>query len=199
MKVGIVHGYGLYSPDRKDYEKYLGFIAEEIKRENFDKVILCGGFTVPDHPNKSEVSTAREYLLTKIDFDNYILEDRSISTNQNLEFAAEHLAELDNIERIIVYGDYTRLAKIIWIAMHFLMRLEKLEIYKQMLSFVSKRQTHSDFIYDKLTIRSYDFDKTKEEMIGMSCTAILDVMAVYDDELNEIDLEYRRKLFGLKS
>lgn len=197
MKIAVVHGYGLYSPERKDYEGYLDFIAQEIHKEKFDRVILCGGFTVPEYPDKSEASTAREYLKTKVDFDNYILEDRSINTNQNLEFAAEHLKEFNDINEIVIYGDYTRLAKIIWIAMHFILKIDKLEIYKSLLDFVSKRQTHSDFRYKNLTVRSYDFDKSKEETVGGGFTAVLDVMALYDQQMNELDVQQRKKEFGL--
>lgn len=196
MKVAVVLLYGAYTPKRDDYRNYLDFIAEQIDKEGFDKVILCGGFTNPKTPEISEASSARDYLLTKFNFDGYILEDRSINTNQNLEFAVKHLDNFST-EKFFVYCDLARKAKVIWISLHYFLNLKPEKIYKLLLDYISQRNIYKDFIFGSLTVRGFDFDKSKEETIGLSYTSILDVMAIYNEEMSRMDLEQRRKDFGI--
>lgn len=196
MKTGVVLLYALYGPERTDYKEYLDFIAEEIDKRGLERVILCGGFTDPKRPRDSEASTVQEYLLSvKPDFTNYTLEDKSITTNQNLEFAAQSLSKDDEI---VVYGDLIRLAKIIWIAMHFLVGATRDEIYKAVFEFAHARDLYKDFEYKNLKVVAFDFPgKTKEETIGQSFATLLHVMALYDEEKNRMGVEQRKKDFGL--
>jgi len=198
VKTGVVLCYGLYSPERTDYKEYLDFIAKEIDKRNLERVILCGGFTNPKRPKESEASTARDYLLSvKPDFTSYVLEDSSINTNQNLEFAAKSLGKE---EEIVVYGDLIRLAKIIWIAMHFLIGAPQKEIYKALHDFAHAKDLYREFEYRNLKIVAFDFPgRTKGETIGQSFAALLDVMALYDKGFNQANIEQRKKDFGLAS
>jgi hypothetical protein len=199
VKTGVVLCYGLYSSERKDYKQYLDFIAEEIDKQGLERVILCGGFTNPERSRDSEASTVQEYLLSvKPDFTNYTLEDKSINTNQNLEFAAQRLSKDDEI---MVYGDLIRLAKIIWIAMHFLVGASQEDIYKAVFEFAyDARDLYKDFKYKNLKVVAFDFPgKTKEETIGQSFAVLLDVMALYDEKKNRMDVEQREKDLRLSS
>lgn len=198
MKVGIVLLYGLYSPERKDYQEYLDFIVEEIIREKFEKAVLCGGFTDPKRPKLSEASTVREYLTTKTDFDGFVLEDRSVNTNQNLEFAKQRL-NLSSEDEIIVYCDLIRKAKVIWIALHFLLDVKPKVIYKALIDFAYQKDVYADFAFENLTVRGFDFPgKSKEETIGQSYATVLDVMSLYDREMEDMDIGRRKKDFGLE-
>jgi hypothetical protein len=196
MRVGVVLLYGLFSPERQDYKGYLDFIAREENDKKLDNVILCGGFTDPKRPKESEASTAEKYLLSiNAKFNNYILEDKSITTNQNLEYAKTKLNESD---KIIVYCDLIRLAKVIWIATHFLLGTPQKEIYEELLKFAYGKNLYKSFEYRNITVVGYDFPgKSKEEMIGQTFATLIDVMALYDNELDELDVEYRKKDFGL--
>lgn len=199
-KIGIVLLYGIYSEERRDYRKYLNYIVDEIVQEKLDQVILCGGHTNPNRLTASEASTARDYLLTKNNFNKYILEDKSITTNQNLMYAADKLVKMniDEDDEIFVYGDLTRKSKIAWIAMHEIFNLSQKEIFAFMLEYVHEQNVYKDIKYKNLIIRGFDFiEKSKEETIAMSFTAILDVLALYDTDLEKIDNERRKKLFGI--
>ena len=196
MKVGIVLLYGLFSKERADYKGYLDFIAKEVSNKKLDKVILCGGFTDPNRPKESEAFTAEKYLLSvNPEYGGFVLEDKSITTNQNLEFAETKLTESDEI---IVYCDLVRLAKVIWIAAHYLLSVPQKEIYKELLTFAYKKDLYRNFVYKNLTVVGYDFPgKSKEEMIGQTFASLIDVMALYDEELEKMDVDARKKDFKL--
>src|SRR4030042_1427280 len=138
MNTRIVLLYGLFDPKRKDYVDYLSFIAKDIRIKELGKIILCGGYTDPKKPKESEALSAMKYLKgVNPNFINYILEDKSINTNQT-------------------------------------------------------------FVYKNLSVIGFDFPgKTKEEMIGQSFATLLDVMAVYNKNYNEMDIQQRKKDFGL--
>jgi len=196
MKIGIVLLYGLYNPARSDYKAYLDFISQKILEEKLEELILCGGFTDPKQTDKSEASTAKEYLsfVTK-NFDGYALEDRSLTTNQNLEFASEKINQNDEL---VVFCDLIRLAKVIWISQHFLLKESFENIYKSLFDFAHNKQLYKPFIHKNLKILAFDFPgKSKEETIAQSFAALIDVMALYDKEFDKMDLEQRKKDFGL--
>ena len=200
MKIGVVLCYGLYGPERTDYSQYLDFVAQEIDKRGLKKVIICGGFNVPERPNDSEAATVQDYLLSvKPGFTNYILEEKSINTNQNLEFAAQSLGEEDEV---VVYGDLIRLAKIIWIAMHFLLKVPKGEIYKSLHEFAYAKDLHKElpgeFNYRNLKVVGFDWPgRTKEETIRQIFATLLDVMELYDKEFERMGVEQRKKDYRL--
>ncbi|MFV1916942.1 MAG: hypothetical protein ACC618_00420 [Patescibacteria group bacterium] len=195
--VGIVLLYGLFSPRRKDYKEYLDFIAKEIKQRKVDKLFLCGGFTDPKKLKLSEASTAEDYLKTRTKFNNYELEDKSINTNQNLEFVAKKL-KLSPKDKVVVYCDLTRKAKVIWIALHFILGLKPRIIYKLFLDFASGKDIYADFSFKNVTVKGFDFPgKSKEEMIGQTYATLIDAMALYDKEVENMDITQRKKDFGL--
>src|SRR4030043_719127 len=196
MNTRIVLLYGLFDPKRKDYVDYLSFIAKDIRIKELGKIILCGGYTDPKKPKESEALSAMKYLKgVNPNFINYILEDKSINTNQNLEFAAK---DINNLENITVYCDLTRLAKVIWMSMHFLLNEKQAQIYAELFKFTYQKNHYKPFVYKNLSVIGFDFPgKTKEEMIGQSFATLLDVMAVYNKNYNEMDIQQRKKDFGL--
>jgi NDP-sugar pyrophosphorylase family protein len=197
MNTAVVLLYGLYSPDRIDYKKYLDYIIQEIKDKNFDKVILCGGITFPHIEKISEAESVKKYLLSKYDFNKYILEDKSIDTNQNIKFASEKLNKEDNIT---LYCDLIRIAKVSWIAAHYILKEDTENIYKQMMQFVSYKDLYRPFTMRNLTVIGFDFEgKTKEEMIGQTFATIFDVMSLYDTDLEKLNTQQRKEDFGLKN
>ncbi len=200
MRIGIVLLYGLYTEEREDYREYLDYISDEIQRENLDKVMLCGGHTNPNRPDDSEASTVQDYLLTKSTFNQYLLEDSSITTNQNLMYAAEKLTEMNINEEdeIFVYGDLTRKSKIAWIAIHEILNLSQKEIFEFMLEYVHEQNIYKDIRCRNLIVKGFDFaGKSREETIAMSFTAILDVLALYNPDLEKADTARRKQLFGI--
>ncbi len=196
MDIAVVLLYGIFKPENSDYVGYLSFIGEEIKTHYFEKVILCGGITDPSKPDLSEAQSVVNYLREQNpDFENYILEEKSINTNQNIEFASKSVSPSD---KVTVYCDQTRLAKVIWMAMHFLSDSSQEEIYPAVFQFAYERNLQKPFIYKNLTVIGIEFPgRTKEEITGQTFATLLDVMAIDNEKFTEMDIEQRRKDFGL--
>lgn len=196
MTTGIILLYGLFSPKRKDYRSYLDFVAKEISKRKLKKVILCGGYTNPKQPKLSEASTSKEYLLTvNKSFNNYVFEDKSINTNENIKYASRKIKSEDYI---FLYCDLSRKAKVIWIALHCFAKLPPREIYRTILFFTGSKDIYKNFKYKNLEVVGFDFPgKSKEELIGQTYASLFDVFALYDKELEEMDIEQRKKDFGL--
>jgi len=195
MKIAIILLYGIYTPDRKDYQKYLDFIASELTKYQYDKAILCGGYTNPNIKNISEASSAKDYLRSKTDYDKYILEDKSINSNQNLEFASKFISK---DEEITVYCDLIRVAKIFWMSAHFLLNTPYIDISKAMIEYTAGKDIYKPFIYRNLKVVGFDFEeKSKEEMIGQSFATAIDIISLYDEEIEKLDIKQRKKDFGL--
>ena len=92
-------GYKHYKPEMTDFKAYLDFVISDIRKRNFDKIILCGGFTDPKIPTISEAITVKKYLLsTYPEFSNYILEEGSIDSNQSIEFAAHRIEKNHEVQ-----------------------------------------------------------------------------------------------------
>jgi len=196
MKVGVALLYGLYNSDNAGYQGYLNFISQKIKTEKLDKIVLCGGFTDPNRPEESESSTAEKYLrkVTE-DFEGYVLENSSITTNQNLEFASKKLAPEDEV---VVFCDLIRLAKVIWISQYFLLKESQENIYKSIVEFTQKKDLTKPFLKKNLTVMAYDFpNRTKEVTIQQSFAALIDVFALYNENFNEMNIKQRKMDFGL--
>jgi len=195
-KTAIILLYGLYSPDRQAYTRYLENITDDIKKNDIARVILCGGFTDPKKPGVSEAGSVKAFLERAGFKKEIVLEDRSITTNQNLELAAQMI---EPGEEVIVYGETARYAKIIWLSLHFLLGLRKQEIYKLVLDFYKGRELEADFKYSNLTVKNVGCGSQAEDVFGQTFASILDVLAVYDRELGDLDLESRKKELGLTS
>ncbi|MCD4756302.1 YdcF family protein [bacterium] len=197
MKIAIILLYGLYDPKNTNYQAYFDFLITEIKKQKFDKVILCGGYTFPHIENISEAESAKKYLQSKSKYDDYILEDKSINTNQNLESASEHISSEDDL---FVYGDWIRIAKISWMSAHFLIKEDLKNIFTAMMRFRDKKDIYAPFKIKNLTVIGYNFKgKSKEEMVEQTFDTLFDIMSLYNKDFEKSNLDKRKKDFGLKN
>jgi hypothetical protein len=199
MKTGIVLGYGLFSPEKEDYRSYLDFVAQRIKGDNLDKIILCGGFTDPKQPDKSEAGTMGKYLRSLSPDTQYVLEERSINTNQNIEFASKEIGEDDEV---FVYCDSIRIPKSAWIAAHFILGESQEKIAVRFLNYaktgVKSIDIKKPIEFGRLKIVGFDFSsKTKDAAISQTGASLVDVMSLYNEEIRKLDEEVRKEVFGL--
>lgn len=194
MHIGIVLGYGLFEEPNQEYKDYLDWISAEVKENNIQRIIICGGHTNKLKPDLSEAQTIQQYLINKLPTTQFLLEDKSLTTNQNLENAK---SLIDPEAKLTIWCDQIRMAKVIWIALHFLLKLKKPQISRTIFEFIKDRKIKS-FIYQKLTVKGFDFPASdKEQAILQSFASILDVESLYDEELNEMLTAERKKNFGL--
>ncbi len=194
MKTAIVLLYGLHSPQRQKYSHYLKKVVGDSKKESIGRLILCGGYTDPKKPKVSEAGSVKDFLEGLGVAMDIILEDKSITTNQNLELAA---GLVDQNEELIVYCDEARKAKVIWLALHFLLGLSKQEIYKMVLNYFNDGRAGGDFKFSNLTVKGFDVGSGKDDVLGQTYASILDVLAVYEEEFNDLDLKKRQEKFRI--
>ena len=91
-----------------------------------------------------------------------------------------------------------RLAKVIWTAMHFLLKAGREDIYQELLRYVSLSDLVVAFKYKNLSVVGFEFGRrSKEEMMDQSFRAILDVEALYSGEAERLNVEQRKKDFNL--
>jgi hypothetical protein len=195
MKVGIVLGYGVFKETNQEYKDYLDWIAKEIGDKGLEKIVLCGGASNNLEPETTEAAALRDYLVKVLpDYKGFILEETSLTTPQNLEFAAKLIGPDDEM---IVYGDLVRAAKIIWLSLHYLLKLERAEISRAIFDFAKDKKL-KPFVYKNLTVLGFDFpSRDKYQAVSQSFSGLLEVEAVYDPGLDALILEQRRKDFGL--
>lgn len=196
MKTAITLLYGLYTPERTDYKKYLDFLVEEINTNEYEKVILCGGVTFPHIENISEAESVKRYLEPKTKSTEYILEERSINTTQNIEFAKEYISKEDNIT---VCCDLIRLAKVSWLVSKVFLNQELEDIYKKIGMYLVDNDIYKSFVNENIVVKGFDFeDKGKEEIIKQIYATLLEIFALYDDDLTKLNIEARKEEFGLE-
>lgn len=196
MKTAVVLLYGIYQPEKPDYQNYLDFLAHDFKTRKIERVILCGNFTDTKFPDYSEASAAKEYLQTVYpEFTHYTLEERSLTTNQNLEFAYDYITENDDL---IIYCEHIRKAKVIWIALHYLLKLPITEVGKAFVDFIRGRDLYKDFEYKNLVVVGFDFkSKGRDEITAQTYASIVDVLGLYYKEIDEDDVRQRKVDLGL--
>jgi len=196
MKIAIVLLYGAYDNEREDidaYRAYLQKISGEISREKFEKVILCGGKTNSNN-DISEAESVREYLDDINNFQDYILEENSITTRQNLEYAHQFLDEL-GADEVTVYCDNVRKAKVIWLASHFVLNDGPAVIAESLSNY--RRSALRDYKNEKLTVRSFEFSVSKTLLEDQIYSSLVEVLGVYDSNVEEVQKRIRKQLFGL--
>ena len=103
MRIAIILGYRLKDDGTRTtrLDKRCDLAMKYDKEFGFDKLILSGG-VANEHTNVSEAQRMYEYLAEKgYDTSKLILEDRSMTTWDNMEFSME-LAKPYNPDTIIV-------------------------------------------------------------------------------------------------
>lgn len=196
MKVAIFLCYGLYESTNQEYTDYINSMVSDVIANGVEKLIICGGHTNP-HKNISEAETVGNFLKTnnKIKIP-ILLESESLITSQNLEFASKNVHTDDTIT---VFCDLYRLAKVIWLAAHFLLKKTKSEISDALLEYAFAKKI-KPFAAWNLTIMPFDFpSRDKYIAFGQSFSSILEIEAIYDKELDEKIIKQRKSDFGIEN
>jgi len=129
-------GFGLFDPSNLGYRRYLDRFAAFAKKKKIDTVVLCGGHTNLKFPEKSEAVTMAEYLRPLLGSKVQIMiEDRSRTTGENIQFAKNYI-DLSPNNRIFVVTDSVRFFKVYWMVLHYWFGLSKEDISSEWLKIV---------------------------------------------------------------
>ncbi len=195
MNIAIVLGYGLFEESNQEYKDYLDWIAKTVTDQKIEKLIICGGFTNPLHKDLSEAQSMSNYIKNLLPPDiKIVLEEKSITTPQNLEFAKEEIATEDSV---LIFCDLARLAKVIWLSARILLAKTQTEVSHSVLSFYLDKKI-KPFVDWNLTVMPFDFpSRDKYQYFAQSFTSLLEVQSLDDPTLEEKIIVQRKKDFGL--
>lgn len=195
MNIAIVLGYGLFEESNQEYKDYLDWIAKTVTDKKIEKLIICGGFTNPLHKDLSEAQSMGNYIKNLLPPDiKIVLEEKSITTPQNLEFAKEEIATEDSV---LIFCDLARLAKVIWLSARILLAKTQTEVSHSVLNFYLDKKI-KPYVDWNLTVMPFDFpSRDKYQYFAQSFTSLLEVESLDDPTLEEKIIVQRKKDFGL--
>lgn len=176
MNVIIVCGYGC---DRQGYriQEYLDYISQITNQMRHDYlVITTGGFTNPrQFPGISEASMMTEQLITRgLPTENILLEEQSLTSNQNIENCSNIVKNLLKPElKIYIVCDSIRKFKIFIIANKWLRGLN-------------------------FSILGFDFHRSWKEKIRQIPATIKDILSAYFPFLDIYYTNLRKRSWGIK-
>lgn len=124
----VLLGFGLFDQSNEKYKAYLDRLAKFVQKKKIEVVVLCGGHSNLKFPERSEAGTMADYLRPILPENVKVeLEDRSLTTDQNIKFAKEHIS-LDSKNKIFLVSDSVRFFKNYWLMLHYWFGLSREEI-----------------------------------------------------------------------
>lgn len=194
MNTGVVLCYGLFAETNQEYKDYLDWVNKQIDEYELEQVVICGGFSNQQQPDVSEAETVKQYFIKKRADFSWILDDQSLTTPQNLINASVMSNPTDNY---VVFGDLTRFAKIIWLSLAYLLKMDRSEIVDAFWEF-GKDKKLKPFVYKSLTVLPFDFPtRSKYSAVAQSFSALLEVESIYNEELDQKIIKKRKEDFGV--
>lgn len=195
MITSLILGYGLFEETNQEYKDYLDWIAKTVTDQKIEKLIICGGFTNSLHKDLSEAQSMNNYIKKLLPSDiKIVLEEKSITTPQNLEFAKAEITAEDNI---LIFCDLARLAKVIWLSARILLGKSQSEVSHAVLNFYLDKKI-KPFVNWNMTIMPFEFpSRDKYQYFAQSFTSLLEVESLSDKDLDEKILAQRKKDFGI--
>lgn len=202
MKIAIIHWYGLVNPQFDFFDLYLRKLEENLNMEKYDIIISSWWFTNKD-VKKSEAQSLKESLYDCIKSANqWVLEEKSFTTFENVKFCAEILEKYDNKD-ITVFCMNTHLPKIVYLSLKEYLKISKNETLKLIQDKLQNNEILKfdwDIMCEIWGIKFVWFDLwSPKKDFGKAIRSSI-VETHYDDcpELHEEFVEIRKKLWWIK-
>ena len=208
-KYAILLGYGLFDQKNANYRKYLDAFSSFARKNKIENVIICGGRTSPQHPYDSEAGTMQGYLAGKLGKAKIEIENRSMTTAQNIRFARRFIV-LRKGDRAFIFCDNIRPFKVLWYVMHYWYGLRKGQIedhfvnlsipyYKKRFTTEQMGKVYSDNLtYGNVTVNTFKMRKEIEDAIGQIPASVLEISSIYDKGLERKLMHAIRVKFGFE-
>lgn len=128
-KIAIIHWYGNEKINPKVFNEYKKCLENYISNNPFDIIISSGWFT-DKNIHESEAESIKNGICNDINFDwERILEEKSFTTFENIEYCAEILKQIKDKE-ITVFCRNTHLPKIVYLSLQKYLKYTKKETLK---------------------------------------------------------------------
>lgn len=207
MIITIILGYGIYSEENTAYKNYFDIAAGIIKGTKTDLIITTGAASNKNYPGITEAQSMKDYLNDRVGDIPFLLEEQSLSTQQNVSISAKIIAKKNKIPtKIIIICDSIRLPKTIFFTLYYFNEILKLnltekQIYEELMHITLKNKP--DFSQDvKLLYRQIDFygigmDRTYRDISNQIIGTLEELAFIRYPDLEKKFLEIRRKEWGI--
>lgn len=197
--IAIILGYGVFIKPNHNYQSYLESVLENILSTSFEKIIICGGYSSSEHPSLSEAESIKQ-LFIKLQpklASLLILEDKSLTTPQNLEFSQK----IANNQNITIYCDSVRVPKVFYLS--FSLYFPKLN-EKEKLAVLAKVGRELNFSqnvtmsYQNIKIIGIPFSKTIDLAAHQIISSMIEMHFIDYPDLHQQFIDYRLEKWGIK-
>jgi hypothetical protein len=199
MNIALILGYGVHLEGEFPY---LDLIIPHL--QSFDLIIPCGGFTNRDTPDISEALSIQKYLeSTGIEKD-FLLEDASLTTPENILNGKKLIDSMEGVESITIFCDSIRVPKITIQALQAFLgySLEKslnhgLELHIKWREKAHALTEETIVSHQNLTVHGVKLNRTPEEIGDQIIASLAEAHMVYDEKPRQRLHNWRRKLWKL--
>lgn len=199
MHIALILGYGVHLEG--DFP-YLDLIIPHLT--GYDLIIPCGGFTDREIPDISEALSIQKYLESKGIEKDFLLEDASLTTPENIINAKKLIYSLENVDSITIFCDSIRAPKVAAQALQTFHKysLEKsLQTLYEIYIYTKENQLpltqNIQIIHKNLTVKGVALDRTKEEVAEQILASLIEQPMISNSIPREAFHNWRRKLWKL--
>ncbi|MDQ3099022.1 MAG: YdcF family protein [bacterium] len=210
MTIGLILGSGVYTDGNKQYSDYLDESLKTVLSKKVDYIIPCGGITNPNLLTLSESKSIKQYLL-KINPElaaNFIIEDKSLTSLQNLQFARDILIKRNiTPDDLYICCDSIRAPKNFYCAAtlfnsYLKLNVNEEEIYTvlatELISQKFKLRERVTLSLKNIHIEGIPLDREIDEIAEQIASSLLEVGFSKYPALHEKGIQYRKKIWGME-
>ncbi len=209
MKIALVLCYGVYESTNDHYRGYLDRVLAFIKEGEFDQVIIAGGYSNKDL-EISESKAVYDYYLSIDESlkDKLILEESSLTTEENIQFVGHLLKEKNSeVSELVVFCDSIRMIKVYMLSMFYFAVLcgfeyDEEKIYLELTDQCLNKQPNlletTVLQYENILIQGMGLSRSINEVSLQISSTLLEVGSLRYPPISKTIIEWRKNLWGVK-
>lgn len=205
--IGIILGYGVFIQPNPNYQKYLDSVYRHFSKNHPDLLIICGGYSNKNYPDISEsksIATFYHHYYPNIKFP-IILEEQSLTTAQNLQFALKLLKPNESL-CVNIICDSIRVPKVINLALKIFDPIYHFNLSEpQCLKILMKYYLQPDFnllkkihfSQSQLSITGIPLSKSAKLASSQILSSMLEMHYLDYPDLHQQFITWRKKQWGI--
>lgn len=207
MIITIILGYGIYTDENTSYKNYLDIAAGIIKGTQTDLIITTGMATNPNYPDLTEAQSMKEYLKDKVNGIPFLLEETSLSTQQNISLSAALMAKNKmNPDKLIIISDSIRLPKTFFFTLHYFndllgFKLSEEQMYRELMMLTLKEKPNFSqdvkLLYKQIDFYGIGMERTFKDISNQIIGTLEELAFIRYPNLEKQFLELRKNEWGI--